>query len=65
LIFFGQKCAPEHRLHAKNIEVISGNEITPDALAGLVDCETADDNAINKQTGEDSVPIAVIFVIRI
>src|SRR5204862_3203175 len=60
-----QKCAPEHRLHAENIEVISRDNISPDALAGVVDCETANDNAVNKQTGEDSVPIAVVFIIRI
>src|SRR5258708_8693163 len=65
LILFGQKCAPEHRLHTENIEVISGNEIPPDALAGVVDCETADNDAINKQTGEDGATIAVLFVIQI
>ena len=37
LIFFRQKRAPEHRFHAEDIEVISGNQITPDALARVVD----------------------------
>src|SRR5947207_4724662 len=65
LVFLRQKCAPEHRLHAENIEVISGNEISPYALTGVVDSETADDHAINKQARADGVTIAVIFVIRI
>src|SRR2546421_10562229 len=38
LIFFGQKCAPQHPLHAQDTKVISRPKATPNALAGPVGC---------------------------
>ena len=64
-IFFRQECATQHRFYAEDIEIISRNEITVDALACVVDRETGDDDAINGQTGEDRVAVTIIFVVRV
>ena len=65
LIFLRQKRAPERRLHAEHIEVIAGNEITPDALVPAAVAERADDDAIGAEAGEDGVAVAVILVVEI
>ena len=64
-IFFRQERASERRFHAENIEIVSRNQITPDALARAGMRETAHDDAINKDAGEDRVAVAVILVVRI
>ena len=46
-IFLGQKFATEKRFHAEDVEVIAGDEITPDALVVAAVAQAADDDAVN------------------
>ena len=65
LIFLRQKSAAEHWFDAKHIEIISGSEISPDAFVAAVVTETANDDPVNEQAGENVVAITIIFVVEI
>ena len=59
------KSAAENRFDAQNIEVVSGNEIAPNALVVAVVAQAGNDHSVHEQPGKDVVPIAVIFVIQV
>ena len=65
LIFLGEKSAAENRFDAQNIEVVSGNEIAPNALIVAVVAQAGNDHSVHEQPGKDIVSIAVIFVIQV
>src|SRR4029078_3854716 len=65
LIFLGEKSAAENRVDAQNIEVVSGNEIAPNALVVAVVAQAGNDHSVHEQPGKDVVPVAVIFVIQV
>src|SRR5438093_13782889 len=65
LIFLWRESAAEHWLDAEHVEIISGSEESPDAFVAAVVTETANDDSVNEQAGEDVVAIAIIFVIKV
>jgi len=64
-ILFRPETAPERRFYSENVEVISRDIVTPDALVNAIVAETGDDEAISEQTGEDRVAISVVLVVGI
>jgi hypothetical protein len=64
-IFLRQKRPAEHRFHAEEIEVISGDEIARDALVLAAVTQGADDEGIRGEAFEDGVAIAVILIVEV
>ena len=65
LIFFGNEVASQKWLNAERVEIISGNQISPDAFISVFMTYAHRGKPISHQTREHIVAIAIVFVIKV
>ena len=65
LIFFGNEVASQKWLNAERVEIISGNQISPDAFVSVFMTYAHRAKPISHQTREHIVAIAIVFVIKV
>src|ERR1700741_3033718 len=63
LIFFRKEIASEKRLHPEGVEIISRDQVSPNALVSVFVAEAHRREPIRHQAREDIVPIAIVLVI--
>src|SRR6476660_6179221 len=65
LIFFRKKEASEIWMKAQRVEVVAGNQVTPDAFVAALVTDAHRREAVRQESGENVVAVAVVFVSEI